>query len=185
MKLSLPTVTLVCFENTDHAAAVSLLHRHCQLANFGAVRLLNHFQGKLQFRYWNNFELWKYVTTDHALTIHLDGYVLNPESWQPQWLDYDFIGAPWRSGHNSYRVGNDGFCLKSRRLLNRVAALQWHDMASDDLVCVAHREQLVADGYKFAPPEVAAAFAIEDPVAESVPKTFGFHGPGFPRWGAA
>lgn len=184
MKLALPTVTLVCFENVDHAAAVSLLHHHCQLAEFGAVRLLNHFQGRPQFQYWNNFEAWKYVTTDHALTIHLDGYMLNPDSWRPEWLEYDFVGAPWRSGHNEVRVGNDGFCLKSRKFMNRVAALEWHQCPADKLVCNIHRDQLVAEGYRFAPADVAAAFAMEEPVAESVPRPFGFHGPHFPRWEA-
>lgn len=184
MKLQLPSVTLICWENADHNAAIGLLHHLCRMIEFGAVRLLNFHQGRLQYRYAVNYEAFKHVLTEHMLSVHLDGYVLHPESWRDEWLSWDYIGAPWRAEHNPMRVGNDGFVLKSRRLMNRVAALPWQDGPADELVCNVYRDQLVSEGFRFAPPEVAAKFAIEETVPESGEKPFGFHGSHFPRWGS-
>jgi hypothetical protein len=176
MKPNLRDVTLVCYENRDHEAAVSLVAHQCGLVSFGAVRLLNWFQGREQFIYWENYETWRYVTTSHMLSIHLDGYIIHPYMWDPAWLQYDYIGAPWPLEWNSARVGNGGFCLKSRRLLNRVAQLPWMNVPSDILVCNHYRELLLAEGYKFAPLEIAALFSVELRIPEAPVKTFGFHG---------
>ena len=78
MKLNLTSITLVCYENRDHSSAIDLTAHQCRLAEFGAARLLNWFQGREQFYYWENYETWRYVTTSHMLSIHLDGYILNP-----------------------------------------------------------------------------------------------------------
>ena len=33
--------------------------------------------------------------TYNAMLIHSDGYVINPSAWRDDFLDYDYIGAPW------------------------------------------------------------------------------------------
>ncbi|MEZ0389889.1 MAG: DUF5672 family protein [Verrucomicrobium sp.] len=186
MKPDLSAITLICYENRDHASALDLMAAMTRLAHFGNARLLNWFHGWQQFNYWENYETWKYVTTSHMLCIHLDGYIVNPELWDPAWLEYDYIGAPWPEDLNKDRVGNGGFCLKSRRLLNRIAEIPWQDFPGDVLVCSVFREQLIAEGFKFAPLEVAALFSIENKIPEHQPaKTFGFHGTmNFPAWKA-
>ena len=66
------------------------------------------FQNSMDLEGYSEFvirELHKYVDTSHCLLVQWDGYVLNPKSWLPQFLDYDYIGAPW----NGNVVGNGGF----------------------------------------------------------------------------
>lgn len=182
MKLQLPSVTLVCMENANTRGAVELLHRMVGMCDFGAVRLLNWHRSYDAFNYMETQELWRYVTTDHCLTVHLDGYILHPELWEPDWLDFDYIGAPWPKTLNMDQVGNGGFCLRSRKLLNAVSALPYPrggvgDKAypADVLVCTVHRRSLLAAGMQFAPVDVAARFSVEHEIAETPPETFGFH----------
>lgn len=197
MKPDLKRVTAVVCDHRQPRAAVKLLAAMSDVVDFGDLKYLNHFQGYAQSNYWMNFEVWKHVRTDFALCMQLDGYIVNPARWDPGWLGYDYIGAPWPSEWDEnhvgwYRVGNDGFCLKSRRLLNRVAQLNWQEVPSDALVCCHYRELLEHEGFKFAPPEVAAMFSVEHTVPETPLimsgglSTFGFHGPKgaqrYPEW---
>ena len=39
-----------------------------------------------------------YVDTDFVLVIQYDGFVLNPEQWNPKFLEFDYIGAPTKWG---------------------------------------------------------------------------------------
>ena len=68
-----------------------------------------------KFNHYMIYDLHKHVDT-HVLTIHDDGFVINPEKWDPFWLEFDYIGAsvstlrtplldPWG---NHVRVGNGG-----------------------------------------------------------------------------
>lgn len=51
----------------------------------------------------------------HFLCINWDGFIVNPDSWTDEFLNYDYIGAPWP--WLKYMVGNGGFCLKSIKFL--------------------------------------------------------------------
>ncbi len=81
-------------------------------------------------------ELYGHVETDFCLTVQLDGFVVNPGLWDPTFLDYDYIGAPWRTNlgralPTNYRVGNGGFSLRSQRLLYESSQLTWTQDWSD------------------------------------------------------
>jgi len=134
-----------------------------------------------------------YVKTSHALTVHPDGFVVNPELWDPAWLGFDYLGAPWpkkiRVGSHviplaDNRVGNSGFALRSHRLLeltsrSDLAKLGFPFMLDDLLTCFAMYEDLLEFGIKFADIETAARFSIESPAASfghTLADTFGFHG---------
>src|SRR5690606_22157556 len=95
------------------------------------------------------YDMPDYCDTSHMLIIHHDGYVLKPEAWQPEWLEYDYIGAPW-SWYDKYQVGNGGFCLRSKRLMLAARALQ-PDVThpEDDVICRQLRPQLEKMGMKF------------------------------------
>lgn len=188
MRPDLSRVTLVMMDHRRPAAAVRLLTAHATALEFGDIKLLNFFEGYPQSNYWANYEAWKFIKTDFALFVQFDGYVLQPELWEAKFLDYDFVGAPWpelwvKEGTVKERVGNDGFCLKSRRLLRRVAELPWLDLPSDALVCSHYRAQLEREGFRFAPVEIAARFSVESWVPETItsldgrPRSFGWHGP--------
>ena len=55
------------------------------------------------------------------LLIQWDGYVVNPEAWDPAFLGCDYLGAKWYWHDDGMRVGNGGFSLRSRRLLDALA----------------------------------------------------------------
>src|SRR5262245_61590852 len=58
-------------------------------------------------------ELAKHMIRKHCLIVQEDGYIIRPHLWNPLWLNFDYIGAPWGDGV----VGNGGFSLRSRRLM--------------------------------------------------------------------
>jgi hypothetical protein len=55
------------------------------------------------------------LNAEFILTVHWDGFIVNPNAWIPDFLKYDYIGAPWPWINNT--VGNGGFCLKSKKFL--------------------------------------------------------------------
>lgn len=185
MKPDMRNVTAIVFDHRDPRAAVKMLAAMSDLVDFGDIKYLNHFQGWRAFNYWENYEAWKYVQTDYALYMHLDGYIVHPECWDPAFLSWDYIGAPWPETLNKDRVGNGGFSLRSRAFMLRVSQLPWQDLPGDVLTCSFYRQQLITEGYNFAPVSAAAAFSIENRVPETPAKTFGFHGTmHYPAWTA-
>lgn len=127
-----------------------------------------------------------YVTTPFALIIQYDGFILNPDAWRDDYLDYDYIGAPW-SEPDGYIVGNGGFSLRSKRLLEQLQKddaivdptdLDPPDAPEDWYICVMIREYLETRGIRFAPADLARQFSFEGDESHGVTWTgqFGFHG---------
>ncbi len=121
-------------------------------------------------------DLLRHVESEHVLLIQWDGYVVNPGAWEDGFLRHDYIGARWGFHQDAHCVGNGGFSLRSRRLLD---ALQ--DPAidrfepEDDMICRHFRPLLESRyGMRFAPPEVADRFSFETTYPPG--RTFGFHG---------
>lgn len=196
--LDLPQVTLLGIDCVDidrllHAAAISQ-----RGIRFGAVRLLSSLPHPdpcivpiapiSTIEAYSQFvikQLNRYVATPHVLLIQYDGFVLNPDAWSAAFLTCDYIGAPWLE-EDGYIVGNGGFSLRSKRLLELLA----HDDAIalppgiDDIptpedwyLSVMIRDYLEQHGMRWAPVEVAKAFAIEGgPDGVTWNGQFGFHG---------
>jgi hypothetical protein len=127
----------------------------------------------------------EYVGTDYVLTVQPDGFVVHRRCWQPVFLDYDYIGAPWPrklcGAHPNHRVGNSGFCLRSHKFLEETSLLNFSRTFRDDiLICRERRQKLESKGIRYAPPKVAAHFSVELPVPENpdadTRHAFGFHG---------
>lgn len=147
---------------------------------------------------YSNFillELFKYINTKYVLIIQHDGFILNPDFWNPEFLKYDYIGAPWPkklivSGEYNLTldvsknvVGNGGFSFRSKRLLEVTSKFNLKNInfpiIEDLLISYFYYERLVGLGFKFPSPEMAASFSVES--VESCygygPNTaFGFHG---------
>jgi hypothetical protein len=134
------------------------------------------------------YDLGDYIDTEFALIVHNDAYVLRPHKWDYEFLEYDYIGAPWKEGVHftpegvNVRVGNGGFSLRSKRMMNilRDMKLPFTDNGTgyvneDGLMCVYHRKALEDAGIKFAPVPVAARFSQEKHLPDSYPEPFGFH----------
>lgn len=126
-----------------------------------------------------------YVETPFALVIQYDGFVLNPDAWSDEFLAYDYIGAPWTMPEGRI-VGNGGFSLRSKRLLDLLRSDdQIVDPSSladpepeDWYICVTAKEYLQRRGIRFAPAELAWQFSFEGDEAHGVTWSgqFGFHG---------
>ena len=121
------------------------------------------------------------VTTSHALVVQWDGWVSDAAAWDPAFLEWDYIGAPWPrpdAAAGEVDVGNGGFSLRSRRLLDALAGPDFAPVpgiAEDVLICRTWRRTLEREhGIRFAPAAVATRFAYER-VPPAGP-TFGFHG---------
>lgn len=117
----------------------------------------------------------EHISTTHALCIQWDGFVLKGSAWNPQFLDWDYIGAIWPHFRDGYNVGNGGFSLRSRRLLLACRDLSFNPHDGEDvIICRLNRPQLEERGIRFAPEAVARKFAYERTLPTG--KEFGFHG---------
>jgi Protein of unknown function (DUF5672) len=128
------------------------------------------------------------IKTDIAVTVHHDGYVINPERWTDEFLDYDYIGAPWginNVGEGQPRVGNGAFSLRSKKWLDLGAVFaEKYGLPSgafneDVLSCHTWRQYFIAEGCKIAPLELAMRWSHEHQMADKPDwdrsQSFGFH----------
>lgn len=126
----------------------------------------------------------QYINTQFLLTIHDDGFVLNPSLWLDEFLEYDFVGAMWPW---DCLCCNGGFSLRSKKLLHIAAKYcPYHHGINEDLIIACReRDLFLSHGIKFPPLNLAAKFSIEHPTAETNGQSawagnnlnsFGFHG---------
>ena len=114
---------------------------------------------------------------NHFFIFQWDGFPLFPEKWDMDFLKYDYIGSP-----DGEWVGNGGFSLRSRKLvetlknLNITVDLKNPQLQLEDqIICTYNRELLMREGIKFAPVEIARKFSYDDGFPTK--DIFGFHGP--------
>lgn len=187
--LKLPQVTLVAVSSIKLDKTEEALIKSQEGIEYGDILFINDKDIKSSDEYsqFMLYELCKYVTTDFALVVQHDGYVIRPRLWTDEFLKYDYIGAPWPPDTHftdddvEVRVGNGGFSLRSKKLLNAFNELDLpftdggKGFAHEDgQICNYYRKELETYGIKFAPVELAARFSHEIDVPESV-ESFGFH----------
>lgn len=137
-----------------------------------------------QFNYKMAYEMGDYIDTDYMLLIHYDGFVVNADKWQEDFLKYDYIGSPWplpTAEHATYYDVNGNLCrvgnsvsLRSKRLLEfpKKAQLEWKPAADgfyneDIFLCCMNKHLIEQAGMKIAPIEVARFFGHEHPLPET------------------
>jgi hypothetical protein len=217
-KLLLPTVTLVCVTGVNYMGAQFALKRSMKKIEYAKVLLVGHinpeklvdgvefqqaYNSKLdsidEYSKYCIYHLWNHIETEYVLLIQADGYVINPMTWDQDFTNYDYIGAPWAVSDESYidpfdnhvRVGNGGFSFRSIKLLKvpQLVDIPWeindghfykhmdYKLYSEDgNICVHNRHLYESAGCKFAPLDVAMRFSIEQKIPEHTrQKTFGFH----------
>lgn len=188
--INLPSLTLFAIDSHD-PAGITRAAEICQREiNFGAVTIITDdlftkggttAQRREDYSRFCIQDMAKYVKTSHALTIHSDGYIQNPQAWDNDWLKYDYIGANW-DWLNEHSVGNGGFSLRSKKLLDILARTELTNFhPEDEVICVHLRPWLEKEfQIKFAPVEVAKKFSIEGyglkPDLCWYNGEFGFHG---------
>lgn len=127
------------------------------------------------------------VKDEFFLIVQWDSCIVNYSLWKEYFLNYDYIGAPWPHHFPDYDVGNGGFSLRTRKLLENFHRCMPVSLESaeteepEDLkICRSYRQTLEYHGVQFAPRHVASEFSYE---SGSFHESFGFHSPrNFPRF---
>lgn len=204
MKLELKNVTLCAVTSIELEETIKALKYCMNGINFGDVKLISDQEVKIDGIKWEPCknidyagysiyivnDLHKHIDTEYALVINYDGFVVNPEMWRDEFLDYDYIGAPWPmipsrpDWVGNGRVGNGGFSLRSKKILeaaskynfsNRFQEYSYYN--EDGYFCTTHKHVFMEVGCKFAPLDLAIYFSheLDCPEIEGI-KPFGFHG---------
>lgn len=118
----------------------------------------------------------EFITSSHVLIVQWDGFVMDARQWDPAFLSYDYIGAVWPQFSDGHNVGNGGFSLRSRKLLDAGRAPGFRASHPEDVaICRMNRSLLEREhGIRFADRATAARFSFEREAPAG--PTFGFHG---------
>lgn len=189
--LDLPGVTLCCVDTVHPDLALRALRRSAAGVRFARtllltdrapdapdieLRLIPALGSRQAYSLFILKSLVDYIATAHVLLIQWDGFVIHPQAWRDEFLACDYIGAKWFWRDSSLRVGNGGFSLRSRGLLQalRDPRIALHG-AEDETICRTYRPLLEQDyGIVFGSEAMADAFAFE--AAYPIGQPFGFHG---------
>ena len=189
--LDLPGVTLCCIDTANHALAVRALSRSAAGIRFAhtllltdravdapgiEVRMIARLDSRDAYSRFVLHSLVDHVDTPHVLLVQWDGYAVNPAAWRNDFLDCDYIGAKWFWAPEGQRVGNGGFSLRSRRLLEALTDPRIILTEAEDVtIGRAFRDLLEREhAIRFASESLADAFAFEAAYPAGLP--FGFHG---------
>lgn len=189
MKLRLENITLLCMTSVLIPESIKALMFSSNNIEFGKIKLVSHkkpldLPKKIIFEEtepinnideWNHrivYNLTNYVDTEYVILIHDDGFIVDFESWRDDFLNYDYIGAPWDHKHllDEYgvpiSVGNS-VSLRSKKLLDipKKFEMPWkkydNNFNEDTQICVWNRKLFTDNGIKFAPFDVAKYFSHE------------------------
>ena len=207
--LDLPNVTLIAVTSVRVDEHVKALEYSAKDINFGAIKIVSdtppwYLPEGIQHEYidpmsnideWSHsiiYKLGNYIDTEYVMLIHDDGFIINPSSWKDEFLEYDYIGAPWPIPGDSFsyrdingeliRVGNS-VSLRSKKLVDLPVKLdlEWkpfHGYYNEDgFITVNYRHIYKEHGCKFADINIAKYFSHETPLPETQGITpFAFHG---------
>lgn len=121
----------------------------------------------------------EHVDTGHALYVQWDGIASDSTQWTDDFLKYDYIGAVWPWETEGKNVGNGGFSLRSKKLLDAcndplIKLTEQVSVAEDSIIGLEMRPYLEQKyGIQYAPTALAKQFSYE--LGEHIP-SFGFHG---------
>jgi len=190
--ISLPNVTLVCIDTVNYGPAINAINKSLEkikpaktifftdiacVANddFDVINI-KHLYSKKDYSKFMMKELGKYdFDTSHILVIQWDGYVIDENAWDDEFLKYDYLGGLWLydDGHAN---GNGGFSLRSVKLHEALTEDDFILPAAfeDDAICRTYRNYLEQKwAMKFAPDELCEKFSFE--LRRPRQETFGFH----------
>jgi hypothetical protein len=190
--MSLPRldrVTVCCIDTNHPAAGLRAIRQSMKQCEFGRRLLVSsqlicepgieclaipRFEKLEDYSFFVMKKLGRYLQTDFVLIVHWDGYVIDGSLWRDEFLEFDYIGAPWPSEIKN-AVGNGGFSLRSRRLMRMLADSHIeHFHPEDAVICQVYRESLEKNGIRFADFDTAFRFSVE--LGEPPGPTLGFHG---------
>ena len=136
--MKIPGVTICCIGSTKYREQHWKMLEYCESkVQFEVVK--NIIVPTNTIEEWNRavvFDLGSYIYTPYALLVHPDGGVAEAEMWNDEWLQLDYIGAPWPLPTDDYsyrginntihRVGNS-VSLRSKKLLDlpKKLGMEW------------------------------------------------------------
>lgn len=126
--------------------------------------------------------MWPFCATEKIMIVHWDGHPAHARHWEPGFINCDYIGAPWAWANDEFRIGNGGFSIRSKRLIDLCKHVQLrrhpeipYANAEDIVIGRIYRRTFEEAGLSYASDELAARFSYETgPFREQV---FGFHAP--------
>ena len=184
-----------CVKHTDFKSVKILSNIIVNAPNIEIIKIppLN----QEQYTNFCLYELDKYIDTEFCLTFQGDGFIINPQLWDNNFLNYDYIGAPWVD-QTINRVGNGGFSLRSQKFMHSAKTLEYNSKIQfqphvpagklvtpeDWFVCCYHYSTMTKLGVKFADFDTAYKFSVEHPSPYKkydrhnlvTYNSFGFHG---------
>ena len=155
MKLQLPTVTLCMTDCVDLNRSIKVLEHCKKMCDFGDVKFLTSFDtdyehavkimplnSLIAYSIFMLTRFHKYVEKNHCLIVQRDGWILNPDAWNPEWLELDYIGGLYMQ---TDLVGSGGFSLRSKKIMEDVSKTipEWNGTDKD-----AHRIQKTLSFYE-------------------------------------
>jgi hypothetical protein len=190
-KLQLPDVTLIIIDTQCHDLARLAVEDSIRDIDFGDVIIFSDRQIEVAGTRWVQvspwpsvelccefvwYELYKHIKTSHLLIVQWDGWILDVGCWRPEFLQYDYVGAPWWYD-DPWNVGN-GSGLRSIRLMrfldeNRQAFPM--RMPEDGVLCRHYRPALEKRGFRWPSEQLAAQFAFECTRPSPSSRHFMFH----------
>jgi len=194
--LNLPKVTLLVLHIWGKPFPIEGLEACMKHANFAEVRMLSHepfyhpeikwyktpkIETMEQYSLYFIREIWKCFDTEFCMTTHADGFIINPESWTDEFLNYDYIGAPWAFYGSRFRdkksqpgIGNGGFSLRSKKICKYVSDNYYLINDNEDKYYSNVLDCAKPNYIKYPPVDLALQFAQETMLDKNI-KPFGFH----------
>ena len=219
--LKLPEVTLIGYDSFQPERTLKAMRFSMRQVKFGRVVFVGDannpvVQGRcsdweielkhgtsdsrIDHEYFMLETIADFIETSHCLYTEWDAAVVNVSAWNPQFLEYDYVGAPWVIGAQEEQfwvsksrpinpkwkapitdenncVGNGGFSLRSKRFISEVKKHvdrnNPHQICSDAWMCRTLRHQMNQLGFRYASEDLAERFSCEDRIYSG---QFGFHG---------
>lgn len=211
MKLDNVTLISVVGHESYLESTIKAINRCIDLVDFKYVKLLSATKIKvnnietieinsLSKEDYANFCIYKlpeFVDTDFCLTVQNDGFIIDTNYWDNNYLNFDYIGAPWLYIETN-SVGNGGFSLRSQKFLQSAKTLKYNsalqfqpDIPAGELItpedwfiCYYSYRKMIDMNIKFADVSTAYQFSVEHPskyknydrTKIDSYKSFGFHG---------
>ena len=151
-------------QNEDVIKKIQLNFNNVVLTNMGVDNLTNIQHSE----YMENVDFWRKVKGKKALIFQTDSLLLREGI--DEFLEYDYIGAPWRKPKENQWVGNGGLSLRTVSKMieicenNPVTEQIW-----EDIYFMKHMK-----GVGVADIETAMRFSVEDVFS---PNPLGVHNP--------
>lgn len=201
-RLLLPKITLIAVDDNVEGI-IKAADISCHMIEFAAVKLLSctpskdkrvipirKLGSKKEYSAFLLKEIVDYIDTPYFIVIQTDGYIINYQAWTDDFYSVDFVGACWSWYSDSYRCGNGGCSMRSRRL---------HEITKNDPNIVLTNDHIITNyaedhnlgkiyrkylehvhNIKFASDQLCNKFSIEawmkPPPLNKYAGSFGFHG---------